>query len=112
MIEHPTDAGFAPLDFQPGCEIVRRPVAFHGEKTKSILTWLIKGDGAAVEGDDAKQGPGNSVEEGLLGQVCDDGIVDFKQRAVTLCDCEAPSRSIENSASWPPIGVVSPGCRQ
>src|ERR1700730_1226628 len=89
MIEHPADAGFAPFDLQPGCEIVRKPVAFHGEKTKSILTGLIKGDCAAVEGDDAMQGLGNSVEESLLGQVRDDRIIDFKQRAVTLCDCEA-----------------------
>src|ERR1700723_1819124 len=89
MIEHPADASFAPLDLQPGCEIVRKPVALHGEKTKSILTWLIEGNGAAVEGDDAMQGLGNSVEESLLGQVRDDRIIDFKQRAVTLCDCEA-----------------------
>ncbi len=34
------------------------------------------------------QGLGNSVQEGLLGQVRDDGIVDFKERAVTLCDCK------------------------
>ena len=34
------------------------------------------------------QGLGNSVQKGLLGEVRDDGIVDFKERAVTLCDRE------------------------
>jgi hypothetical protein len=88
MVEHPSDAGLAALNLQPRCEIVRRPVTLYGEKTKSILTWLIKSNGAAVEGDDAMQGFGDSVQEGLLGQVCDDGIVDLKECAVTLCNCE------------------------
>src|ERR1700685_3164831 len=85
MVEHPGDAGLGAIDLQPLSEIIRAQVPLHGEETESITTRVIKSNGTAVEGDDTMQGLGNSAQEGLLGQVRNDGIVDFKERAITLC---------------------------
>src|ERR1700678_8118 len=84
MVEHPTGAGLFAAVLQPGSEVVREQISLHSEETESVSLRLVEGNGAPVERDDTMQSLGNRVQEGLLGQVRNDGIVDLKQDAVLL----------------------------
>jgi hypothetical protein len=101
MVEHPAEAGLGSAILQPSPEVVREQLSLYRKETESVSLQLIEGNGAPVEGDDTMQGLGNRVEEGLLGQVCNDGVVDLKQAAVLLFSlteylfCLFPLRNID-----------------
>src|ERR1700735_4205411 len=84
MFEYPAAASLDAAKLQSRLEKVREQLSFHGEETERISLWLIEGNRAPVEREDGLQCFGNGVQEGLLSQVCDDGVVYLKQKAVLL----------------------------
>src|SRR5580658_1426873 len=84
MFEYPTAAGLVAAKLQPRLEVVREQVSLHGEETERISLRLIEGNRASVEREDRMQGLGNGMQECLLGQVRNDGVVDLKQDAAPL----------------------------
>ncbi len=84
MVEHPAGAGLIATVLQPRSEVVREQISLHGEEAESISIRFVEGNGTPVERDETMQSLGNRVQEGLLGQVRNDGIVDLKQAPVPL----------------------------
>src|ERR1700721_871758 len=84
MVKHPANAGLAPGSLQPGSEIVRGQLSLHREKEERIPLGLIEGNRAPIERNDPVQCLGNRAQEGLLGEVRNNGIVYLKQAAVPL----------------------------
>jgi hypothetical protein len=101
MVEHPAKASLVSAILEPRPEVVRVKLSLYREEAESISLRLMEGNGAPVEEDDTMQGLGNRVEESLLCQVRNDGVVDLKQAAVLLLSlteylfCLFPLRNID-----------------
>src|SRR5580698_6335134 len=84
MFEDPAAAGLVAAKLQPRLEVIRVQLSLHREETERISLWLIKRNRASVKWEYSLQCFGNGMQECLLGQIRDDGIVDLKQKAVLL----------------------------
>ena len=84
VVVNPTDAGFAAPVLHPRLEVVRQQLSLHGQKAEGISLGLIESDGAPIEANDPVQCLGNRVQQGFLGQVRNNRIVDLEQAPVLL----------------------------
>jgi hypothetical protein len=63
-------------------EVPRGQGGLEDEEAQDLALRVVEEDGCPVEGNDLAQGLGDGVEEGLLGQVRHEGVVDLEQGAV------------------------------
>src|SRR6516162_5481308 len=84
MVEHPARAGLIVAYFQPGSEIVRMQMPLYRQKTEGVSLRIVECNGAPVERDNTTQGLGNRLQQRLLRQVGNNGVVDLKENAIAL----------------------------
>ena len=84
MTEHPPDAILLRVNLQPRPEIIRDEATLKGHKAEDIPFMLVQRQRGTVKRHDATERLGNGVEKGLRRQARNHGVIDFKQRAVSL----------------------------
>ena len=71
-----------PVELQPVSEVIRAQAFRHDAEGVSLR--VIEGKGGRAERDQATQGLGNGVQQGVLREVGDDGVVNLKEGARPL----------------------------
>ena len=102
-LEYPPHVAVVDRHFQADDEVLGGHGGLEDEEAQDIALRVAEEDGRPVEGEDPAQGLGDSVKEGFLGQILHEGIVDLKQRTVTLGlarECRNPCPAL-----WGGVGL-------
>ena len=113
-LEHLTHVALSRRHLEADREVGRPERGLEDEELEHVPVRVVKEDRGPLEGHHPAQGPGDRVEEGLAGEVRDEGVVDLEESAIAL-RLSAGLRPIRHgsysiSAGEPVRGVTHPAC--
>jgi hypothetical protein len=101
-IERAADVAVPAREGVADLEVLRPERAFEGDKPEQISGGLVERESDPVEVDHSLQGLADRLEQGFLGQVRDDRVVDLEERPVALGGLRRPPAPRRTSCSRRP----------